>query len=43
MKKYLLTATVMIGALLFAACGNTNKEADKKRGFDDRYDFLSDV
>ena len=30
MKKYLLTATVMIGALLFAACGNTNKEADKK-------------
>ena len=28
----------MIGALLFAACGNTNKEADK-RGFDDRYDF----
>lgn len=30
MKKYLLTATVMIGALLFAACGNTNNEADKK-------------
>ncbi len=49
MKKYLLTATVMIGALLFAACGNTNKEADKKEDltivttFYPIYDFTKEI
>ncbi|MBP4086024.1 metal ABC transporter substrate-binding protein [Enterococcus lactis] len=49
MKKYLLTATVMIGALLFAACGNTNKEADKKEDltivttFYPIYDFTKQI
>lgn len=49
MKKYLLTATVMIGALLFAACGNTNKEADKKEDltivttFYPMYDFTKEI
>lgn len=49
MKKYLLTATVMIGALLFAACGNTNKEADKKEDltivttFYPIYDFTKEM
>ena len=49
MKKYLLTATVMIGALLFAACGNTNNEADKKEDltivttFYPIYDFTKEI
>ena len=49
MKKYLLTATVMIGALLFGACGNTNKEADKKEDltivttFYPIYDFTKEI
>ncbi|EGP5091471.1 metal ABC transporter substrate-binding protein [Enterococcus faecium] len=49
MKKHLLTATVMIGALLFAACGNTNKEADKKEDltivttFYPIYDFTKEI
>ena len=49
MKKYLLTATVMIGALLFAACGNMNKEADKKEDltivttFYPMYDFTKEI
>ena len=49
MKKYLFTATVMIGALLFAACGNTNKEADKKEDltivttFYPIYDFTKEI
>ncbi|ELZ1276014.1 zinc ABC transporter substrate-binding protein [Enterococcus faecium] len=49
MKKYLLTATVMMGALLFAACGNTNKEADKKEDltivttFYPMYDFTKEI
>ena len=49
MKKYLLTATVMIGDLLFAACGNTNKEADKKEDltivttFYPIYDFTKEI
>lgn len=49
MKKYLLTATVMIGALLFAACGNKNKEADKKEDltivttFYPIYDFTKEI
>ncbi|MDQ8357625.1 metal ABC transporter substrate-binding protein [Enterococcus faecium] len=49
MKKYLLTATLMIGALLFAACGNTNKEADKKEDltivttFYPIYDFTKEI
>ncbi|KEI51835.1 zinc ABC transporter substrate-binding protein [Enterococcus faecium UC8668] len=49
MKKYLLTATVIIGALLFAACGNTNKEADKKEDltivttFYPIYDFTKEI
>lgn len=49
MKKYLLTAMVMIGALLFAACGNTNKEADKKEDltivttFYPIYDFTKEI
>lgn len=49
MKKYLLTATVMIGALLFAACENTNKEADKKEDltivttFYPIYDFTKEI
>lgn len=49
MKKYLLTATVMIGALLFAACGNTNKKADKKEDltivttFYPIYDFTKEI
>ncbi|MBX8921760.1 metal ABC transporter substrate-binding protein [Enterococcus faecium] len=49
MKKYLLTATVMIGALLFAACGNTNKEANKKEDltivttFYPIYDFTKEI
>ena len=49
MKKYLLTATVMIGALLFAACGNMNKEADKKEDltivttFYPMFDFTKEI
>ena len=49
MKKYLLTAPVMIGALLFAACGNTNNEADKKEDltivttFYPIYDFTKEI
>ncbi|WP_172921337.1 metal ABC transporter substrate-binding protein [Enterococcus faecium] len=49
MKKYLLTATVMIGALLFAACRNTNNEADKKEDltivttFYPIYDFTKEI
>lgn len=49
MKKYLLTATIMIGALLFAACGNTNKKADKKEDltivttFYPIYDFTKEI